>query len=77
MTGLRISRIVVSVIALDEHDAIQEAQPIIFQGDAKGTAAEHLQAWSEELPKKMVEAAKALEPKSQPNRAQRRTKKPD
>lgn len=54
--ALRVSKIIVGLVLLDEYDAPQEAQPIAFVGDAAGSATEKARAWLDELPAKIAEA---------------------
>ena len=37
---LRVSQIVVTLVLIDEYDALKNADPLVFTGDPDGTAAE-------------------------------------
>lgn len=51
--SLRVSRLIVTLVALNEHDAILDANPIVFEGDEAGSAVEKVSVWLGELPEKL------------------------
>lgn len=64
---LRVSQIVVNLVLLNEHDApIPADQPIIFTGDANGTAAENLAGWLAKLPAHLEVASAQLVAQPEP-----------
>lgn len=58
---LRVSQIVVNLVLLNEHDApIPADQPVVFTGDANGTAAENLAGWLAKLDQHLEVASAQL-----------------
>jgi hypothetical protein len=60
MSDLRVSQIIVQLVLLDEFDAPRHAEPIVFAGDADGTAEVKLAAWLGDLPAKLDEAQASI-----------------
>lgn len=54
--SLRIAQINISLVLLDEFDAIKNTEAIVFTGDQDGNAVDKLREWLNELPKKLDEA---------------------
>ena len=54
--ALRVSQIELHVILVNEHDAPVRADPLIFEGNDAGSAAEHLSAWLANLPTHLAQA---------------------
>ena len=42
---LRVSQIVVTLVLIDEYDALKNADPLVFTGDVDGSAAEKATAF--------------------------------
>lgn len=72
MNGKRVSQVQVSIIFVDEFDAVSQEGPFPFQGDAGGTAVEKAQDFLSHLPGLPEPPGEPAEP----NRAQRRRSTP-
>lgn len=60
---LRVAQIIVNLVLLNEHDApVSSTEPLVFTGDANGTAAENLVGWLAKLPQHLEAAAIAQPP---------------
>lgn len=58
----RISQIAITLILLDEYDALQQAEPVVFQGDPNGTAIDKAAEFLATLPAQLAAPADTTPP---------------
>lgn len=51
---MRVSRVTITLVTLDQYDALFETQPAHFNGDADGTALEKAAEWLAKLPETLA-----------------------